>query len=185
MDFQQAMAWVRDHETSIKGYIAKYRNFSPYEECDYMQEAFEAAMVAVVRSRQKQLNFEAVFWKVFRSQISVITPDPDSPTHGSNSIPSHYCSDDLLTVAEYVINRRQKEPDIEMIFQSVRHHLTDKEQQVLSWALGIGMEGKLSNYEIKERLGCVISNVRDTLNRAFVRIRFLVEKGIIEPKRFV
>jgi len=185
MDFQQAMTWVREHETSIKGYIARYRNFSPYEECDYMQEAFEAAMVAAVRSRQKQLNFEAVFWKVFRSQISVITPDPDRPTHGSNSIPSHYCSDDLLTVAEYVINRRQKEPDIEMIFQSVRHHLTDKEQQVLSWALGIGMEGKLSNYEIKERLGCVISNVRDTLNRAFVRIRFLVEKGIIEPKRFV
>jgi len=99
--------------------------------------------------------------------------------------PRHYCSDDLLTVSEHIANRRQKEPDIEMIFQSVRHHLTDKEQQVLSWALGIGMEGKLSNYEIKEHLGCVISNVRDTLNRAFVRIRFLVEKGIIEPKRFV
>lgn len=185
MDFQQAMAWVREHETSIKGYIAKYRNFSPYEECDYMQEAFEAAMVAALRSRQKQLNFEAVFWTVFRSQISVITPDPDSPTHGSNSIPSHYCSDDLQTVSEHVANRRQKEPDVEMIFQSVRHHLTEKEQQVLYLALGIGMEGYLSNYEIKDRLGCVVSNVRGTLDRALDRIKRLVEKGIIEPKRFV
>jgi hypothetical protein len=70
MDFQQAMEWVNDHKSAIRGYIAKYRNFSPYEECDYMQEAFEAAMIAAVRSRQKHLNFEAAFWKVFRNQMS-------------------------------------------------------------------------------------------------------------------
>ena len=52
MDFQQAMAWVSEHESAIKGYIAKYRNFSPYEECDYMQEAFEAAMIVVDLGRR-------------------------------------------------------------------------------------------------------------------------------------
>jgi len=185
MDFQQAMVWVSEHETAIKGYIAKYRNFSPYEECDYMQEAYEAAMIAAIRSREKNLVFEAVFWKVFRNQISVITPSPDVLTHGSNSIPSHVCSDDLTTVAESRADRRQKDPDIEMIFQSVRHHLTEKEQQVLYWALGIGMEGKLSNYEIKERLGCVVSNVRDTLSRALDRVKNLVENGKINPRHFV
>ena len=182
MNFQQAMAWVSEHESAIKGYIAKYRIYSPYEECDYMQEAFEAAMIAALRSREKNLVFEAVFWKVFRNHISVITPSPDILTHGSNSIPSHVCSDDLTYVAENRADRRQKDPDIEMIFQLVRHHLTDKEQQVLYWALGIGMEGQLSNYEIKERLGCVVSNVRETLNRALDRIKFLVEKGSIDPK---
>lgn len=83
MDFQQATEWVKENGAVIKGYIAKYRRFSPYEESDFMQEAFEAAMIAVMRSRQKRLNFEAAFWTVFRSQISVITPSPDMPTHGS------------------------------------------------------------------------------------------------------
>jgi len=72
-----------------------------------------------------------------------------------------------------------------MIFQSVRHHLTEKEQQVLYWALGIGMEGQMSNYEIADRLGCVVSNVRDILSRALDRIKSLVEKGSIDPKGFV
>lgn len=185
MDFQQAMAWVKDHEAVIRGYIAKYRNFSPYEDCDYMQEAYESAFVAASRYSEKKIKFEAAFWKIFRNQISVITPAPDILTHGSNSIPSHVCCDDLNTVAEKRANGCQKEPDIEMIFQSVRHHLTDKEQQTLYWALGVGMEGKLSNYEIAERLGCVVSNVRDTLIRALDRINSLVEKGSIDPKRFV
>ena len=185
MDFQQAAAWVKDHEKAIKGYIAKYRKFSPYEEIDYLQEAYEAAMIAAVRSKQKQLHFEAVFWKVFRSQISVMTPAPDILTHGSNSIPSHFCSDDLSAIAEKSSHGRQKEPDIEVIFLSVRHHLTEKEQQVLYWALGIGKEGQMSNYEIADRLGCVVSNVRDILSRALDRIKSLVDKGSIDPKRFV
>ena len=185
MDFQQAMAWVNDHEAAIRGYIAKYRNFSPYEECDYMQEAFEAAMIAAVRSRQRHLNFEAVFWKVFRSQISVITPAPDILTHGSNSVPSHLCTDDLTVVSGRRAIGRLKRPDSEVIFSSVHHLLTEKEQQVLYWSLGIGMEGRLSNYEIADRLGCVVSNVRDILNRAVDRIKSLVEKGSIDPKHFV
>ncbi len=185
MDFQQAMAWVKNHEAVIKGFIAKYRNFSPYEDCDYMQEAYESAFVAASRYSEKKIKFEAAFWKIFRNQISVITPAPDILTHGSNSIPSHFCSDDLSAVAEKSSRERQKEPDIEAIFQSVRHHLTEKEQQVLYWALGIGMEGQMSNYEIADRLGCVVSNVRDILSRALDRIKTLVEKGGIDPKHFV
>ncbi len=185
MDFDRAFAWVNENEAVIKGYIAKYRNFSPYEECDYMQEAFESAFIAANRCSEKKIKFEAAFWKVFRSQISVITPAPDILTHGSNSIPSHVCSDDLTYVAENSAKGIQKEPDIEAIFQSVRHHLTEKEQQILYWALGIGREGKLSNYEIADRLGCVVSNVRDILSRSLDRIKSLVEKGSIDPKRFV
>lgn len=185
MDFQQAMTWVSEHESAIKGYIAKYRNFSPYEECDYMQEAFEAAMIAAIRSRERNLVFEAVFWKVFRSQISVITPSPDILTHGSNSIPSNFCSDDLTAISDKATKRRQKEPDTEAVYNSISHHLTEKERQVLYLSLGIGMEGKLSNYEIADHLGCVVSNVRDILNRALARIKNLVEKGSIDPKLIV
>lgn len=184
MDFQQAMAWVSQHESAIKGYIAKYRNFSPYEERDYMQEAFEAAMIAAIRSREKNLVFEAVFWKVFRSQISVITPSPNILTHGSNSIPSNFCSDDLSAISGKATKRRQKEPDTEAVYNSISHLLTEKERQVLYLSLGIGMEGKLSNYEIADLLGCVPSNIRDIHKRAFQRIEQLVKKGIIDPKCF-
>ena len=55
MDFLMAVEWVRDNEAVIKGNISRYRNFSPYEECDYMQEAFEAAMIATLRCQKKQI----------------------------------------------------------------------------------------------------------------------------------
>jgi RNA polymerase sigma factor (sigma-70 family) len=184
MDFQQAAAWVNSHEKTIKGYIAKYRFFSPYEECDYMQEAFEAAMIASMRSKQKNLCFEATFWKVFRSQISVITPSPGILTHGSNSVPSHLCTEDLTAISGKHVEDWQNQPNTEAIYNSICHLLSEREQQVLLLSLGLGMEGKLSNYEIAEHLGCVVSNVRDILSRALVRIKIHVNNGTIDPTRF-
>lgn len=184
MDFYHAAAWVKENEAIIKGYASKYRKYSPYEECDFMQDAFEAAMIAAVRSKKKNIRFEAAFWTIFRCQISVTTPCPDMLTHGSNSIPSHLCTDDLTMIVGNRAKVKMKQPDIEAIFNSIYHLLTQKEQQVLYLSLGIGDEGKLSNYEIAERLGCVVSNVRDVINRALERIKTHVKNGTIDPKRF-
>jgi len=49
-------------------------------------------------------------------------------------------------------------------------------------SLGISDEGRLSNYEIAERLGCSVANVRDTLGRAHRRLKGLVMKGTIDPR---
>lgn len=182
MDFRQAVEWVKENEPAIKGYIAKYRIFSPYEESDYLQEAAEAAIVASIRSREKKLMFEATFWKVFRNQISVITPSPGALTHGSNSVPSHLCHDDLSVVSDTFQIISEKNPDIENIYQEISCHLTVKEQEILSMKLGLGHNGKLSNQEIANQLGCVVSNIRDTVNRALARIKSLIEKGVIDPK---
>jgi DNA-binding CsgD family transcriptional regulator len=138
-------------------------------------------MIAAVRSKKKNIPFEAAFWTIFRSQISVITPSPDMPTHGSNSVPSYLCTEDLSIISGTRSVNPRKQPDIEAIFNSISHLLTEKEKQVLYLSLGIGREGKLSNYEIADRLGCVVSNVRDILNRAFERIRCLVTNGVIDP----
>ena len=54
MDYLAAVEWVRNNEAVIKGNIVKYRYFSPYEECDYMQEAFEAAMIPPCASKQRK-----------------------------------------------------------------------------------------------------------------------------------
>jgi len=120
MDFLTAVEWVRSNEAVIKGNIVKYRNFSPYEECDYMQEAFEAAMVATLRVKEKEISFEAAFWKIFRRQVSLFTPNPDDKSNGSNSVPSHLCSVDIdsITIRQRA-KRGRKKPNIEAIFYAV------------------------------------------------------------------
>lgn len=184
MDFLMAVEWVRNNEAVIKRNIVKYRNFSPYEECDYMQEAFEAAMIATVRAKAKEISFEAAFWTIFRRQVGIFTPNPDDMSNGSNSVPSHLCSVGIDSISmKQRTKRRSKKPDIEAIFHEVSHFLTDKERQILYLALGISDEGRLSNYEIAERLGCSAANVRDILGRANKRLKGLVTKGTIDPSR--
>ena len=184
MDFSTAVEWVRTNQAIIKGNIAKYRNFSPYEECDYMQEAFEAALVATLRAKEKGISFEAAFWKIFRRQVSLFTPNPNDKSNGSNSVPSHLCSVDIDTLPiRQRANRSRKKANIEAIFSAVSRFLTEKEQQVLYMSLGISDEGMLSNYEIAERLGCSAANVRDIIGRANKRLSCLVQKGTIDPSR--
>ncbi len=182
MDFQNAAQWVTDNETIIKGFIHKYRNFSPYEECDFMQEAFEAAMIATVRSREKEIPFESAFWMIFRNQINEITPHPGY-TKGSNSVPSHLCTGDRSL--SRIQARRQQQPDIEALYNYVSKVLTEKERTVLSLSLGLGDEGRLNQKEIAQRLGCVESNVRDTLKRGLNRIHDKVRSGAITLPGFL
>ena len=183
MDYLSAVEWVRDNEAVIKGNISRYRNFSPYEECDYMQEAFEAAMIATLRVKTKEISFEAAFWKIFRRQVSLFTPNPDDSSNGSNSVPSHLCSVDLDSISMKLrTKKRSKKPDIDAIYHAVCHYLTKKEQQILHMSLGISNEGRLSNYEIAERLGCSVANVRDILGRANRRLKSLVMNGTIDPR---
>ena len=177
MNFQSAAQWVMNHETIIKGFIHKYRNFSPYEECDFMQEAFEAAMIATMRSQEKDIPFESAFWVIFRNQINEIIPHPGY-TKGSNSVPSHLCTGDQNVLARMQA-RHQRQPDIEGLYNYVSEVLTEKERTVLSLSLGLGAEGRLNLKEIAQRLGCVESNVRDTLKRGLNRIRDKVRSGAI------
>ncbi len=184
MDYLSAVEWVRNNEAIIKGNIVKYRNFSPYEECDYMQEAFAAALIATLRVKAKEISFEAAFWIIFRRQISLITPNPKDRSNGSNSVPSYLCSVDLDSLSiKQQPRKKRKTPNIESIYNAVSHFLTEKERQILYLALGLADEGKLSNYEIAERLGCSDANVRDILGRANRRLKALVTKGTIDPSR--
>ena len=181
MDFVMATQWVKDNEAVINSKIRQYRKFTPYEMCDFFQEAHEAALVAVLRSQEKAIPFEAAFWTIFRNKISVLTPNPDC-AHGSNSIPSHLCSIDVEH-AEPSRSDDDAGPDIEALFEAISHHLTEREQQTLSLSLGMAEEGKLSTYEIAELFGCSDFNVRETLRRAFKRIQRLAENGTIVVDR--
>ena len=59
MEFSEAVNWVKSNQGLIKKTIGKYSMFSPYEENDYMQDAFESAMVATLRSKSKGISFES------------------------------------------------------------------------------------------------------------------------------
>lgn len=181
MDFFKAMQWVQDNEPTIKSKIRQYRKFTPYDMCDFLQEAYEAALVAVLRSQEKNIPFEAAFWTTFRNKISVLTPDPNF-THGSNSIPSHICYGDIEAV-EQTSHRSEEGADIEAIFEAISHHLTARERETLSLSLGVAEQGKLTTHEIADLYGCSDFNVRDTLKRAFRRIKQLTDNGTIVVDR--
>jgi len=181
MDFSEAIDWVRSNEGLIKKTLCKYYMYSPYEEHDYMQDAFESAMVAVLKSERKRISFESAFWQDFRKNLSLVTPNMNSSRYGSNSVPSCLCSDDIdLTI----IAQREETPelDLEAIFKNIRRHLTERENSVFTLALGFTDKGTLTNYEIAERLKCSPTNVRDAYNKAFERIKRLVGEGVINPR---
>jgi len=151
--------------------------------CDYLQEAYEAALIAVNRSNGKGIPFEAVFWVVFQERIGIMTPNPEYTAFGSNSVPSHLCGFEIDSVSIAQVEH-SCEPDIGAIFEKVCCFLTRREQRVLCLALGITYEGNLSNYEIAKILKCNESNVRDAINKALGRIRDLVRMGRINPEEF-
>lgn len=180
MDFLMAVEWVQENRECIKLMISQYRKFSPYEESDYIQEAYEAAMVATLRSESKGIPFEAAFWTIFRNQISVMTPNLNH--HGSNSISSHLCSFDIDNVSA---NDQDGESDldIEAVFEAIQQHLTKKEQEIFSLSLGLTEAGVLSSYEIAKLLGCLPTNIRNTFSRVFNRLKKLVAEGVVDPAR--
>lgn len=182
MDFLEAIDWVRRNEGLVKKTLGKYYRYSPYEEDDYMQDAFESAMAAVLKSEKKNISFESAFWQDFRKNLSLVTPNVKSPRYGSNSVPSYLCAEDIDITA--IAQREEtREFDSEVIFKKIRRHLTEREKTVFTLALGLTDKGMLTNYEIAECLNCSPANVREAYNKAFERIKRLIGEGVINPEK--
>jgi DNA-binding CsgD family transcriptional regulator len=184
MDSVEAVDWVNGNLMRFRRRFAVCRIYSPFDESDYLQETHVAALVAVKSSSRKGIPFEAAFGTLFKKLMCEMTPNPGKASSGSNSVPSNLC---VAEIDSFIIPQPDKrsEPDIEGIYQAVRGFLTCREQRVLCLALGLTYEGRMSNYEIAECLGCGESNVRDVLNRALERIRNLVRQGKIKPDDFL
>lgn len=182
MDFSEAIEWVRSNQGLIKKTLGKYYIYSPYEEDDYMQDAFESAMVAAIKSRKKQISFESAFWQDFRKNLSLVTPNTNSSRYGSNSVPSFLCQEDV-DVAAIAQKEATPELDLEAIFKRIRRHLTQREKAVFTLALGFTDKGTLTNYEIAKCLRCSPRNVREAHIKALERIKRLIGEGVIDPGR--
>lgn len=182
MDFSEAIDWVKSNEGLIKKTLGKYYMYSPYEEDDYMQDAFESAMVAVIKSQGKEISFESAFWQDFRKNLSLVTPNMNSSRYGSNSVPSYLCLEDV-DVAAIAQREITQEFDLEAIFKKIRRHLTSREKAVFALALGLTEKGTLTSYEIAECLRCSPANAREAFCKAIERIKRLVGEGVIDPSR--
>ena len=182
MNFSEAIDWVKSNEGLIKRTLGKYYIYSPYDEEDYMQDAFESAMAAVIKCQGKQISFESAFWQDFRKNLSLVTPNMNTSRYGSNSVPSFLCQEDF-DIAAIAGREATPELDLEAIFKKIRRHLTQREREVFALALGLTEKGSLTSYEVAKCLRCSPNNVREVFCRAIERIKRLVGEGVINPGR--
>lgn len=190
LTMEEAIAWVDQNAKQILGHTRKYLPFAPYDQEDFLQDAYEAALEAVKVSAERQIPFPACFWITFKGKISEVTPHPDSSRHaGSPSPPSTVCCSLELFDWGSSPSASLFSIDIDQLFLVIRKHLTPVEDKILGLALGI-REGRKAIREIARDLGCSPANVRQALNRTYCRLSSLVESGQlkihprdVEPRR--
>lgn len=79
MDVMEGLQWVETNKMKILRFASKYIDLAPYEECDYLQMANEAAIKACFWEQSKReeelvngrvvYNFYGAFWRLFREMI--------------------------------------------------------------------------------------------------------------------
>lgn len=188
---EEAVRWVDEHAKVIRGHIRKYLPFAPYDQEDYLQDAYEAALAAVQIAKERQVSFIACFWIVFRRRITEVTPNPESRHHGgSQSPPLTTCDSNKDSFWGFADKGGDTHSiDIDRLYLSIQGHLTEVERKVLSLALGIH-GGRQGIKEIARNLGCSPANVRQSLKRVYNRLARLaanrqldIRPGDIETRR--
>jgi hypothetical protein len=182
MDFDEAVKWVTENKSLIIKKAHHYCQYGPYEPVDYVQIAYEASLVAVLRCQSNALEFKPVFWSVFKTMVRDVTPYP-MDKNGSNSIPSDCCSnieDEDISI-DYAVSDADALDFVGLVYQSVCDYLPKVEREVLALSLGVTSEGALNKREIAEKRKCTLENVKQTIRRSLARIELLINKGLIEP----
>lgn len=189
---EEAVRWVTQNAKTILGHIRKYLPFGPYDQEDYLQDAYAAALAAVQIARDRHIPFVPCFWIIFRRRITEVTPHPESKHHGgSKSPPATICHSEDDRPWDFVDrqDKSRSQIDIDRLYLLIQHHLTEAEKKVLSRALGIH-GGRQAIREIARNLECSPANVRQSLNRVYRRLARLVanrqltiQKADIEIRR--
>ncbi len=180
---EDAILWVDQNAKQIQGHTRKYLPFAPYDQEDFLQDAYEAALEAVNVSADRQIPFPACFWILFKGKVSDVTPNPGSKRNaGSPSPPSTFCdwtdfSRDEFDQATMDDNAESLSSiDIDKVYPLIQHYLTPVEERVLELLLGIH-DGPMKIREAARHLDCSPANVRQALNRVCSRLSALVEQG--------
>ena len=184
MTAEDAITWVDQNTKQIAGHSRKYLPYAPYDQEDFLQDAYEAALEAATVSTERQTFFPACFWNLYKGKISAVTPNPDSRCKAGSSAPPQVFCDSF----EYSLQQFSQEDstchveplfniDIDHVYPFIRQYLTKKEEQILETLLGIYDGGTMKIKETARHLECSSANVRQALNRACRRISLLVASG--------
>jgi len=180
MSPEEAVAWVGKNAGMIRGRTRKFLPFVPYDREDFMQDAYEAALLAARVAAKTDLPFVPCFWVTLKNRISEVTPYPDSKRHaGSASPPVTLCATADFFEWEEDAPERMGLIDLDLLFEKVSDHLTVVERRILSLALGLE-GGRMGIKEVARELNCTPANVRQALNRSYRRLARLVEAGDLE-----
>jgi len=75
MQIEAAVEWVDQKKEEIRKCAVRYIRYVPYDVDDYLQEAYVSATEAVmVVNNNPKLDFDGVFWKIFKRNVSRVTP---------------------------------------------------------------------------------------------------------------
>jgi RNA polymerase sigma factor (sigma-70 family) len=66
MNRDEAIAWVDRFRPMIEKRLQRIITSLPYDQEDYIQDAYEAALISARISKRKEISFSSVFWNIFR-----------------------------------------------------------------------------------------------------------------------
>jgi len=188
MTAEAAIAWVDQNAKQITGHSRKYLPYAPYDQEDFLQDAYEAALEAAAISEDRQVFFPACFWTLFKGKIAAVTPNPESKCRAGSSSPPRTACDWSDFISKQFVQENSTchlEPlfniDIDQAYPFVRHYLTPKEEQILEALLGIH-GGTMKIKEAARYLECSPANIRQALNRVCRRISLLVASGELDAE---
>jgi hypothetical protein len=180
---EDAILWVDQNVKQIQGHTRKYLPFAPYDQEDFLQDAYEAALEAVNVSADRQIPFPACFWILFKGKVSDVTPNPGSKRNaGSSSPPSTFCDWTDFSRDEFDQTTMDDNAeslsriDIDKVYPLIRQYLTPVEERALELLLGIH-DGPMKIREAARHLDCSPANIRQALNRVCNRLSALVAQG--------
>ena len=176
-----AVRWVDQNKGLIVIRAGKYIPFTPYDRDDFVQDAYEAAIVAACVANKKRLPFEACFWTTFKLSVRSVVPNPFSTRHSGSTSPSSTLCDDVEKHAGTLRSEEEDNPwhDVDRLYLAICEFLSDSEKRVWARALGLTSRGRMSTYEIAEDLGCSAANVRQAIQRVIVRLSKQVKTGVL------
>lgn len=188
MTAEDAVRWVDENRGLIVLRAKKLLPFSPYGRKDFVQDAYEAAIMAARVAKKKDIPFKGCFWTIFNRLTGNVVPNPLSPRHsGSTSPPSTVC-DGMERMSSVLCATEDEKPwhDVDRLYLAVCEYLSETEKKVWRRALGITDKGRMSTYEIAEELGCSAANVRETIRRVVDRLSRKKRDGVLHiPKEAV
>lgn len=177
LSVEEAVAWVTRNARTIGGHSLKYLTYAPYGQEDYLQDAYEAAIIAARVSAERNIPFQACFWVTFKGRLAAVTPHPESAHHGgSASPPSNFCrvSDFGCLVTDSPDPSRRV--DMDRLFKVLKKHLRPDELRILSLVVGVN-GGRLGIRETSRKLKCTPANIRQRLKYIYGKLSELSRQG--------